>query len=93
MTQTSDTRAAGPREEDSEGCSPETVWGLLIGERMSQGLLVKELAARLNVVPAAVSKLENGPVPMLGTMRRYANALGFDITIGLRRLPSSPYQN
>lgn len=93
MTATSDTLAAGGPKEDSEGFSPEVLWELLVSERKSQGLRAKDMAERLNVIPAAVSKLENGPVPMLVTMRRYAQALGFDITIGLRRRTSGPYQN
>lgn len=78
MTATSDiassTSARGPKE-DSE-LAPEVLWALLVGERKSRGLRAKDMAMLLGVVPTAVSKLENGPVPMLVTIRRYANALG-----------------
>lgn len=94
MTATSDimsSTSAGGTKEDSE-LAPEVLWALLVGERKSRGLRAKDMAMLLGVVPAAVSKLENGPVPMLVTIRRYANALGFDVTLGLRRRPAGPYQ-
>ena len=61
------------------------LWGSLIRERMAQGLRVKDMAQRLGVVSTAVSKMENGPVPSVESMARYAEALGLEVVVGLRR--------
>jgi DNA-binding XRE family transcriptional regulator len=53
--------------------------------REQQGLSVSEVADRTGVDRAMISRLENGHVenPTIGTMSRYANALGKRVVVSL----------
>jgi len=60
----------------------------LRAERERQGLSLTDLAARSGLERSAISKLETGKVlnPNLSTLRRYAAALGKQLTFGVRDL-------
>ena len=53
--------------------------------RESLGLTLTEVALRMGVDHAAVSRLESGkqPEPTINTLMRYVEALGFRLTCGL----------
>jgi DNA-binding XRE family transcriptional regulator len=60
----------------------------LRAERERQGLSLTDLAERSGLERSAISKLETGKVlnPNLSTLRRYAAALGKQLTFGVRDL-------
>jgi len=56
---------------------------VLIEARQEAGLSQKELAARMEVLPAFVSRLENGQPPSYRSLKRYAAALGKRVKVEL----------
>ena len=58
----------------------------LRAERERQGLSLTDLSERSGLERSAISKLETGKVlnPNLSTLRRYAAALGKELTFGVR---------
>lgn len=56
--------------------------------RVAAGIAQKDLAAKLAVSPAAVAQLESRDldVVQLGTIRRYFEALGYDIELHVRAI-------
>lgn len=59
--------------------------GRLVELRRSQGLSQTEVAARMGTSQSALARLESGRADLrLSTLARYADALGADVTFGLR---------
>lgn len=56
---------------------------VLIEARQREGLTQKELAARMDVLPAFISRLENGQPPSYRSLKRYAAALGKRVRVEL----------
>lgn len=62
----------------------------LVRARMDAKLTQAELARRLGTTQSAVARLEGGGVsPSFATLRRYAEATGTRLTVGLVRLDGS----
>lgn len=59
----------------------------LVCARMAAKLTQAELAQRLGTTQSAVARLEGGRVsPSFATLRRYAEATGTRLTVGLERV-------
>ena len=58
----------------------------LVGARTAARLTQAELARRLGTTQSAIARLEGGRVsPSFATLRRYADATGTRLTVGLER--------
>jgi DNA-binding Xre family transcriptional regulator len=64
----------------------------LKAEREAQGITLQELGERTGIGKANLSRLENSrnPNPTVGTLARYAEALGKDLVITLDRAKRRP---
>ena len=85
--------AENPRlrdEYDKLGPRFEAI-GALVRAREQQGITQSELARRMGVRPHAISRIESAlHSPRLDTLAAYANALGLELKVGVRR--SAPVQ-
>ena len=74
------------REEYARADDEFALIEALVSARMAARLTQIELAQRLGTTQSAVARLEGGRVsPSLATLRRYAEATGTRLTVGLER--------
>ena len=76
----------GFREEYARADDEFALIEALVRARTAAKLTQTELARRLGTTQSAVARLEGGRVsPSLATLRRYAEATGTRLTVGLER--------
>ena len=74
------------REEHARADDEFTLIEALIRARTGAKLTQAELARRLGTTQSAIARLEGGRVsPSFATLRRYAEATGTRLTVGLER--------
>ena len=72
------------REEYARADSEFTLVEALVRARTAAKLTQAELARRLGTTQSAIARLERGRVsPSFATLRRYAEATGMRLTVGL----------
>ena len=75
------------REEYALADQEYSLVAQLIRARMEAKLTQTEVAQRLGTTQSAIARLEGGRVsPSVATLRRYAEATGNRLTIGLQRV-------
>ncbi len=74
------------REEYARADDEFTLIEALVRARAAANLTQAEVARRLGTTQSAIARLEDGGVfPPLATLRRYAEATGTRLTVGLAR--------
>ena len=81
------------REEYERADDEFTLIEALVRARTAAKLTQEQLARRLGTTQSAVARLEGGRVsPSFATLRRYAEATGTRLTVGLVQADSTPRQ-
>jgi transcriptional regulator with XRE-family HTH domain len=70
---------------DPDAQTRRAIVAALVDLRHALGVPQVELARRMHIVQATLSRIEHGDDPKVSTLQRYARALGIQFTIELQK--------